>query len=112
MNAINTIHPYLWNNMWVFDDESKDLDKEPLIAGADTLITRLVEGAQKCSVMFAQTEFPDADHLLTKIGPGIGNGTNYVYDISQEIKHHVWLCPALLCYFEVPPEKIFFKVIK
>ena len=111
MNAISVIHPYRWNNMWVFDDESKELDKEPLIAGADTLITSLVSGAQKCSVMFADKKFPGGDLILKKMGPGMGDGTNYMFDITEEIKHPVWLCPALLCYFNEAPEIIYFKVI-
>ena len=43
MNAINIINPYRWNNMWVFDDSSKELDKEPLVEGADTLLSMLTD---------------------------------------------------------------------
>jgi hypothetical protein len=111
MNAINVIHPYKWNNMWVFDDESKELDKEPLIAGADTLITMLVEEAKKCSVMFSDKQFPDYSHLLTIVGPGVGDGTDYMCKLSKTYSHPVWLCPALLKYFNTPPEEIYFKII-
>ena len=36
-------HPSLqWNGMWVFDDERVGLDKEPFVAGADTMIDTAV----------------------------------------------------------------------
>ena len=38
MNAINVINPYKWNGMWVFDDPTKELYKEPLVSGADTMM--------------------------------------------------------------------------
>lgn len=38
MNAIRAIYPYKDSGLWVFDDERVGLDKEPFIAGADTLI--------------------------------------------------------------------------
>ena len=37
-NSIFVIRPYKWNGMWVFDDERVGLDKEPFVAGADTMI--------------------------------------------------------------------------
>ncbi len=42
MNSINVIAPYKWHGMWVFDDERVGLDKEPFVAGADTMIDRVV----------------------------------------------------------------------
>ncbi len=42
-NSIFVINPYKWNGMWVFDDERVGLDKEPFVAGADTMIDTAVE---------------------------------------------------------------------
>lgn len=42
-NAIMVIYPYKYEGMWVFDDESAGLDKEPFVEGADELIGRAVE---------------------------------------------------------------------
>ena len=42
-NAINVIKPDKWNGMWVFDDQRVDLDKEPFVAGADTMIDTAIE---------------------------------------------------------------------
>jgi hypothetical protein len=111
MNAINVIHPYRWHNLWVFDDESRGLDKEPFVAGADKLLTLLTEGADKCSLIFSLEEFPDGEHVLHKIGPGMGGGTDYMYHFKEGLKHRLWLCPALFKYFEDRPDKIYFKLI-
>ena len=44
MNSINAIHPYKNNGLWVFDDDSVGLLREPFVSGADDIIERLVEG--------------------------------------------------------------------
>ena len=42
MNAINVIAPYKHHGMWVFDDPRVGLVQEPFVAGADTMIDRVV----------------------------------------------------------------------
>jgi len=106
MNAISVINPYKWKGMWVFDDESKDLDKEAFVAGADTLLDKLTDNGIECVVVFSQHKFPDAEHMVEKMGPEM-DGTNYY---SKELDHVLWLCPALLKYFESPPEEIWFQI--
>jgi hypothetical protein len=44
MNAINVISPYKHLGMWVFDDARVGLAQEPFVAGADTMIDRVVAG--------------------------------------------------------------------
>jgi molybdopterin-binding protein len=66
-NSIFVIRPYKWNGMWVFDDERVGLDKEPFVAGADTMIDTAValkgiENADKGFLMvFSADPFPSAD---------------------------------------------------
>ncbi len=55
MNAINVIAPYKHHGMWVFDDPRVGLVQEPFVAGADTMIDRVV------------AELPDAEHGFTMI---------------------------------------------
>ena len=111
MNAISVIHPYRWHGMWVFDDESRGLNKEPFVAGADKLLSLLTEGAEKCSLIFSLDEFPDSEHVLHKVGPGMGGGTDYMYHFKEGLKHPLWLCPALFKYFDKAPDKLYFKLI-
>ena len=66
MNAINVIAPYKWMGMWVFDDARVGLDKEPFVAGADTLIDHIVadipDAANGFVLIFSGTPFPGHQH--------------------------------------------------
>ena len=70
-NAINVIKPYKWNGMWVFDDGRVNLDKEPFVAGADTMIDKAIDlkGIQNADqgflLVFSEFPFPDADFEVT-----------------------------------------------
>ena len=69
-NSIFVIKPFKWNGMWVFDDERVGLDKEPFVAGADTMIDTAVQlkGIQDAEdgllMVFSAGPFPDADFDL------------------------------------------------
>jgi hypothetical protein len=54
-NAINVIAPYKHLGMWVFDDPRVGLVQEPFVAGADTMIDRVI------------ADLPDAEHGFTMI---------------------------------------------
>jgi len=114
MNAIRVIHPYKDHGIWVFDDDRVGLIKEPFVAGADIMLDIVTGNADKCSLMFSPNEFPDAEHKVKIIGPGVGGGTDYMFEGKIDgatIKHKLWLCPALFKYFEEAPETIYFKAI-
>jgi len=40
-NNVSTIHPYVYHGQWVFDDESRSLDKEAFVSGADGIMDML-----------------------------------------------------------------------
>ena len=42
MNAMMVLFPYKYEDMWVFDDPRVGLVQEPFVAGADTMIDRVV----------------------------------------------------------------------
>ena len=118
MNAINVIHPYKYNGQWVFDDVSKELDKEPFVAGADTLIDNLLPSeVEECTVLFSEKHFPSATQVIENEGPGEDGegGTYYLHKRSfgkdTIIPHKLWLCPALLKYFNEPPNEIHFCLV-
>src|SRR3954470_16196728 len=99
MNAINVIAPYKLHGMWVFDDPRVGLVQEPFVAGADTMIDRVV------------AEIPDAERGFTLIfSPAPPSHDTNCLDWQREEGggnwHHAahlgmegWLCPALLRYF-------------
>jgi len=111
MNALVAIYPYNHNGLWVFDDESVGLDKEPFVSGADTLIDRALHakgiqnGEEGFRLLFSAGEFPDYDFRFTHVREG--NGGDWYY--SDDFQMEGWLCPALLRYFESAPSEVFTK---
>jgi hypothetical protein len=106
MNAINVIAPYKHLGTWVFDDPRVCLSQEPFVAGADTMIDRVV------------ADIPDAEHgftLIFSITPIPGhqyrldwkrgeNGGNWYY--AEQLEIEGWHCPALLKYFTEAPKHL------
>ena len=43
MNAVSVIFPYRLEGVWVFDDASAGLVREPFISGADNILDVLTE---------------------------------------------------------------------
>ena len=111
-NSITVIKPYRWEGLWVFDDERVDLDKEPFVGGADTLIDIAIQqkAISKAEdgflLLFSADPFPGADFHLEWVREELG-GNVYVW---REANHEGWLCPALLKYFDSPPSDIFIQL--
>lgn len=108
-NSIMMIKPYKDQGQWMFDDPTVGLQRELLIAGADTMLDILSEGKDSLTIVFSKTKFPGSEmelELMSTVDEGEG-GTVYRW---EEKKHNVWLCPALLLYFKEPPKNIFIKV--
>ncbi|HEX5151290.1 MAG TPA: DUF6717 family protein [Parafilimonas sp.] len=105
-NSIFTINPYRWNNGWVFDDERVGLDKEAFVAGADTLLDRIINGRDSVTAIFSGKKFPTAQLELTFIE---GDATGSIYWCEQ-FQHQLWLCPALFLYYPVAPKRIYLQV--
>jgi hypothetical protein len=110
MNSLFVIVPYKHYGSWVFDDPAVGLNREPFVAGIDTLIdkaTAKIPGAERgFRAVFSATFFPGADFKLEwRRGEG---GGNWYY--SPEFKQEGWLCPALFKYFKTAPPEIYVKV--
>jgi hypothetical protein len=111
MNAIRAIYPYKDRGLWVFDDERVGLDKEPFIAGADTLIDRALaakgvpDGENGFRLLFSAGQFPGYDFKFAWAREGDGGNWYYSPDFEME----GWLCPALFKYFDTAPKELFAK---
>ncbi len=104
------ICPYKYEGLWVFDDESTGLYREPFVAGADVFIDKALEskgidGTSGFRLIFSGGEFPGYDFKLTWTLEG--EGGNWYY--AEAFKMEGWLCPALLKYFESAPKEIYVK---
>ena len=110
MNAIRAIYPYKHAGLWVFDDESAGLDKEPFIAGADTAIDLAVaakgieNAAEGFRLLFSVQEFPGYDLRFDWVRAGYG-GNWYRSDglVELDVGNHRRIEHVILVV--VMPEK-------
>jgi hypothetical protein len=107
MNAINVIHPYKHEGMWVFDDPAVGLRREPFISGADTMIDKAVAEIPNAhkgfALIFASNPFPG--HQIALEWRRAESGGDWYY--SPQLQQEGWLCPALLKYFTKAPPAIY-----
>lgn len=117
-NSILTLYPYKSYGTWVFDDAATGLVREAFVQGIPEILEKALEDAgipldeaeDGCSLVFSKNKFPDAAVVLTRLDGDKYNQTlegNW-YESQDGLKG--WLCPALFCYFQEAPEKIYCKV--
>jgi hypothetical protein len=109
MNTIGVIAPYRYEGMWVFDDPRVGLNREPFVAGIDTMIDRLVAsipGAEKgFRLLFSATPFPGYTVNLEWRREEYGG--NWYYSPAFDMEG--WLCPALFNYFDKAPPELYVR---
>jgi hypothetical protein len=106
-NTINVIAPYKHHGMWVFDDSRVGLVREPFVAGADTMIDRVVadipDAKHGFTMIFSDRPFPGHQYRLDwQREEGGGN-----WYCSAQLEMEGWLCPALFRYFAEAPKQLF-----
>ena len=113
MNALYVISPYQVSGQWVFDDSSKNLEKEPLVSGADTLCSKLFGEYGDFNAIFSDSVLPSWDFRLKKnIEKDCMSGTWYKLAtdlINEDEGLDVWLCPALFRYYPTAPDVLYIK---
>jgi len=114
MNQINTILPYRSMGGWAFDDNAVGLEREPFVAGADIAIDKIVEylgiKTDKIKMTFSKDKFPGHHIKLEYITlDPFEDGQFYsIHDDNFDLE--LWLCPALLKYFDEAPDEIYVKI--
>ena len=116
--TIYAVKLYKLNNIqWVFDDPAKDIYAEAFVAGADTLIDKILEKHKldpegNLVLLFSTEFFPSANGSadvyklkIDKKNTKLGEGT--YYDLME---HKAWLCDTLLDYYKKPPKAIYFHI--
>lgn len=107
MNSIMAIHPYKSDGLWVFDDASVGLVREPFVAGADEMIDLLVAGIpnadQGFTLLFSAQPFPGYQAEFEWRREEFGG--NWYYSARHD--HEGWLCPALFKYFDHAPKRLY-----
>jgi hypothetical protein len=114
--AVLTLFPYLLDrSCWVFDDERTGLQEEAFVLGATDMISVIVEAKaihdaeRGFALTFSGEAFDGHDVRLTWQRPDpSGSGNWYAGDVAGR-PMECWLCPALLLYFQTPPQEIFVR---
>lgn len=108
--AIMTIYPYKCEDLWVFDDPSVGLEKEPFVSGADDIIDMMVLPLKNADsgfkLLFSNTAFDGFQHSLTCLFSD-DDGWWYLHEDSGL---QGWLCPALFKYFNDVPKILYVAV--
>ena len=111
-NQIMVISPYWHEGTWVFDDPSKDLDKEPFVAGVPEMIDLLVQDIPNARsgfrLLFSTSPFPGFQAEFKWVREE-HDGNWYA---SEDPPMEGWLCPALFRYFEKAPPRLYAKAEK
>lgn len=113
MNSIFILYPERTSfGIWVFDDESTGLVREPFVGETNTLIDNMVgdikaEGSP-IALLFSASSFPNYQVKL-ELSNTSPSGTTYY---SPKYKIFPWLCPAMFKYFPTAPEEMFACVVK
>jgi hypothetical protein len=106
LNSLNVIHPYLFGDMWVFDDPMRGLIREPFVAGSNKIIEKMANGDTSVTITFSDAEFPGYDSMFVWVRSGMGG--DWYYSPNHGVEG--WLCPALLKYFPNAPKHIYAQV--
>jgi hypothetical protein len=110
------LYPYLYPGTacWVFDDARTGLKEEAFVEGTSEMITRVVEqkkiprAAKGFLLSFSDQPFDghDVEPLWLRVDAEDGNW--WAGDVLGEYMEN-WLCPALLLYFEKPPQRLYVR---
>ena len=101
------IVPYRYEGMWVFDDPTTGLVREPFVSGIDTMLDRLtadIPNAQNgFRLIFSEKPFPGYQVKLEWRRSEYEGNWYYSPDYDME----GWLCPALFKYFPKAPRELY-----
>jgi hypothetical protein len=104
------IEPYRDGAAWVFDDPAVGLYREPFVGGITNMIDRLTRGIADTEkgfrLLFADHPFEGYQTVFTWLRTDPIEGNWYRADDAGD---EGWLCPALFCYFQAPPPRLYVR---
>lgn len=110
MNSMVVLFPYNIGGVWVFDDESKGLQREPFVGEMNVIIDHVVQGIPGARdgvcLYFSAVPFP-GHQLSLSWRRSDGYGGNFYF--CEGLRIEGWLCPAFLRYVDEPPKEIFIR---
>lgn len=113
MNEITIINPYWKYGTWCFTDDAIGVRDEAFVAGADEVISYLVQDIPNAEdgfqMMFSENPFPDYDLKVDHVESDGYSGNFYKME-TESMSLTFWLCGCLLKYFDKAPKQIYVKI--
>ena len=110
-NGMQVIFPFKDNGVWMFDDERKQLVREPFVCGIPEMVDLLVADIEDAdggfALYFSDRRFPGYRLKVDLVAPEAGGNWYKLTVDGTEMKG--WLCPALFKFFETAPATIYAK---
>ena len=113
-NSLRIIHPYKDEGIWMFDDESVGLVREPFVGGTERILDAVVHGLcladaeNGMTMIFSDQNFPGSNaEWIWEEGDNFDGGGNW-YRLKPTGMMG-WLCPALFKYFDKAPKNIYLE---
>jgi hypothetical protein len=109
-NSLMVISPYKCSGIWMFDDASAGLVREPFVERVndfiDTLAANIPNAENGIRLLFSAKPFPGWALSFKKVKEeDEGNW----YSCNELGGESGWLCPALFKYFDPAPEELYVK---
>jgi hypothetical protein len=110
MTELHVIAPYRHRGVWVFDDSTAGLVKEPFVNGADTMIDAMTssipEAGRGFTMIFSADPFSGYQYRFLRRRT---EGAETIY-YSPNFDVEGSLSPAVLRYFDAPPSEVFVQI--
>ena len=109
-NFLMVIHPYKDLGIWMFDDASAGLVREPFVLGMQEIIENVlthqgIPDASRFKLYFSRSRFLDARGVLER-----WEKDNIGWWYRHESGLLGRLCLVLLMYFKTAPKRIYYRV--
>ena len=109
---IYCVKAYRENGVWFFDDDSKEISREPFVGGMSEIIDYILQkkiirgGHRGIKLEFSDKSFENAEKLQ-KIHDSPYNWSRYEHEDREGM-----LCPVTLRYFPEFPQELFIRFTK
>ncbi len=109
-NSLMMIYPRMDRGMWIFDDDTVGLVKEPFVAGVPAILEsllakeKILHPESGFRLIFSATPFPGHQLVAVQLREEDG-GHWYGVDPNEG-----WLCPAMFNYFSQAPDNLYVRV--
>lgn len=93
---------------WFFDDLSRNIKREEMVCGADSLLSMAAKGMRVLPIVFSTEPLDNPVAVLEHLRSGLDDEADGVGNWYRDALtgSEAWLCPTLLAYYDPAPKTI------